>query len=175
MGGGNKKTMKKLTVTHLRQVLDYSQDTGIFRWKILNKYYHNGSRKVGDIAGGFDGKGYTWIRIDGKIYPAHRLAWFYVYGAWPKDQIDHINLNKSDNRIGNLREADSRQNRANSKPRSSSGLKGAHFSKHHRLWRSGIIYKDKRVDLGFYKTAREAHLAYMAVAKKLYGEFVRGE
>jgi hypothetical protein len=97
-----------VTYKELHSILDYNEITGIFTWKmqVSNKI------KVGNTAGILD-RGYIRIGIGGKIYYAHRLAWLYVYGEWPELLIDHIDGNKSNNAIDNLREATKSQNMQN--------------------------------------------------------------
>ena len=153
----------------LQEILVYDPASGDFFWRV-----QRGSRSdlVGKPAGWLHRTGYRHIEIDGKHYAAHRLAWLYVYGDWPKAQIDHINRTKSDNRITNLRLANNRQNGANSKAKPSfSGLKGAHWHSRDKKWFAHIWHNGKRVCLGHFPTANAAHDAYCAVAKKLHGEF----
>jgi hypothetical protein len=87
----NQKTLKKY--------LNYDPETGVFKRKI-----NSGKAKIGDVAGGINGSGYICIRINSVKYRAHRLAWLYVHGKFPDNQIDHINRVKNDNRIDNLRD-----------------------------------------------------------------------
>jgi len=89
-----------LTTDRLRELLDYDTETGLFRWKTPT----NNRITVGSLAGQNHPKGYTRIGVDGAKYLAHRLAWLYVHGVWPINQIDHINRMKTDNRINNLRD-----------------------------------------------------------------------
>jgi hypothetical protein len=85
-------TSRELTAERLREVLNYNPGTGVFTWRV-----QTGRRApVGAIAGCITWYGYIAIKIDCCRHLAHRLAWFYVTGAWPKDQIDHINGNRSD-------------------------------------------------------------------------------
>ncbi|CAH0532169.1 Phage HNH homing endonuclease (ACLAME 27) [Ralstonia phage UAM5] len=100
---------------------------------------------------------------------AHRLAWLYMTGKWPEQFIDHANMNKGDNRWGNLREANKSQNNANQPARTTSGLKGAYWSNASMSWQAKI---NKRY-LGSYGTAEEAHAAYMEAARERFGEFAR--
>ena len=93
-------TAETLTQEYLKSILDYDLDTGIFTWKI-NKAKRT---KIGDIAG-WSYNGYREIEINDKKYKAHRLAWLYVYGEMPNKLIDHIDGNRSNNKISNLREA----------------------------------------------------------------------
>jgi hypothetical protein len=157
-----------LTQARLKEVLEYNSDTGEFFWLSSE----NRTDLLGKPAGWMHHKGYWDIEVDRKIYRAHRLAWLYEYGCWPKNQLDHINRNKSDNRIENLREATNGQNGANSKARPSySNLKGAHWHSRDKKWFSHIWHNGKRIWLGTFTTPEEAHAAYCETAKKLYGEF----
>jgi len=100
----------KLPYELLVKILDYNKDTGDFIWKIDR----TGGTKAGDVAGFYrKADGYHQIKFDGTSYLSHRLAWLYVYGSWPKEYLDHINQNKRDNRIVNLREATSVENHRN--------------------------------------------------------------
>ena len=87
-----------LTQDGLRQLLNYDPDMGAFTWR-----QGRGPVRAGGVAGCLTRKGYRRIQIDGQNYMAHRLAWLYMYGSWPPEQIDHINEIKSDNRLDNLR------------------------------------------------------------------------
>jgi hypothetical protein len=93
----------------LRALLDYDPDTGVFTWRNPRTYWH----KVGDVAGSVNGRGYRILGICGRYYAEHRLAWFYVHGAWPTHTIDHINRVRTDNRIANLRDVTMRENNLN--------------------------------------------------------------
>lgn len=160
-----------MTQEELKDLLDYDPETGIFRWKV----YRNQYAKVGDIAGNLRPDSYRQIKINGKFYLEHRLAWFYIYGEWPENQIDHINGMKTDNRIKNLREADRFDNTRNVKRRkdNSSGYKGVSLSNGKwmaRIW-SIIDNKRKRCYLGYFNSPEEAYAAYCKAAKELHGEF----
>jgi hypothetical protein len=110
-----------MTQEEVCQLLDYDPDTGVFRWR-----EGNCRRSAGDVAGNLmhDGR-YERIGIGGRSYLSHRLAWFYVYGEWPKE-IDHINRNKRDNRIANLRAVTRKENQLNRglNKNNTSGVKG---------------------------------------------------
>jgi len=158
---------------HLILNLRYEPETGLFFWLSARPRI-----RVGNQAGYLKkDRGYTYIEFDGKSYAAHRLAWFYVTKEWPKNQIDHINGNRSDNRIENLREATNSQNRANSKSTNKNGLKGVKFipwiKEGGRCWQSQITHNKKVLYLGCYHTKEEAHEVYLKKAKELHGIFSR--
>jgi len=102
------KKAQELTTERLHEALSYDPNTGVFRWAISHR-----RTVIGAIAGNLNDRGYRAICVDGKTYRAYRLAWFYVYGVWPVDQLDHINGVRDDNRIANLREATHAQNQQN--------------------------------------------------------------
>lgn len=159
-----------ITLAELKTILSYDPSDGIFRW--LVKVAPN--MNVGEIAGSHVGRGYWKICVKGKRYRAHRLAWFYVTGEWPRLQIDHVNGIRSDNRFSNLREATNGQNAANSKKRHDNPhLKGAHWHNRDKVWFSCIRVNGKLIYLGVFKTAELAHEAYYAAAQKYFGTFAR--
>jgi hypothetical protein len=120
---------------------------------------------------GFSHRGYRCIAVDGKQYMAHRLAWLYVYGRFPKGGLDHKNRVAADNRISNLRNANQSQNSGNKKVHVNNrlGLKGVR--KMHKNWQARIMLNGSAIYLGTFATPEAAHLAYCRAAKKLYGEF----
>lgn len=91
-----------ITPEQVKKFFDYSPDTGILIWK--SKPSRRGRVKVGSVAGGINHYGYINITVMRRQYAAHRIAWAWYYGKWPEGQIDHINHNRSDNRISNLRD-----------------------------------------------------------------------
>lgn len=155
----------KLTAEYLRSILNYDPETGIFTWKVRTST----RVKVGDITGCPGGHGYLLIRVCSRLHKAHRLAWLYVYGSWPTDQIDHINRNRSDNRISNLREVTNKQNNQNrSKPsNNTSGHPGVSWYKRDSKWQAQITHNQKDIFLGYFTTLEEAISARKA-AEKLY-------
>lgn len=116
----------------LRECMDYDPLTGIFIWK----YSRSNRVKAGDEAGWNADKGYRGIRFQGKECKAHRLAWLYVYGELPTNEIDHINGIKNDNRIANLRNVTHQENTRNIKRRNSntSGVMGICWDRQHKKW-----------------------------------------
>lgn len=146
----------------LKSLLYYSEEEGVFYWK-----------KTGKIAGTLLKDGRIQIQLKGKLYKAHRLAWLYVHGRWPSDQIDHINRNPSDNRIDNLREAtqsQNQQNQVNAKSHNKSRLLGASLDKERGTYASYLSVDGKRIFLGRFLLAEEAHSAYLE-AKSVYHDF----
>lgn len=150
-----------LTPERLREVLDYDPMTGVFS-RVLKTC---GTRRV---KGSENCAGYLTIRIDGKAHYCHRLAWVYVYGTWPFGDIDHIDGDKANNRIGNLRDVTRGVNMQNQKKAQrrnrSSGLLGAFKDKNNwsaRIGVDGVVHH-----LGNYDTPEEAHEVYLG-AKRL--------
>jgi hypothetical protein len=135
-----------LTQKRLKELLKYDPDTGLFTWLV------NRSRKArfGLIAGYTDKQGYSKIIISGVSYKAHRLAWIYIYGSFPENGIDHINKNKSDNRIENLRDCDQSENMRNQKLYKSnkSGVPGVMLRESSNRWLASISYNKKLIRLG---------------------------
>lgn len=158
-----------LDLGYLRSVLDYDPETGIFIWKISPHH----TVEVGSVAGGTNQRGYRRHKIKNKHFIAHRLAWFYVYGVWPKNELDHINGNKEDNRIANLREATRSQNQNNmpKKRNNTSGYKGVSWHKVNKKWIAQTEVKGRAHFFGYYSTPEDAHVAYVNGIKKLHGEF----
>ena len=157
-------TAKKLPpVEELRELLDYNPDTGELRWKSNGRHAGNFTR------------GYRQIPINGRKYMAHRLAWLMFYETEPSCTIDHSNLNRSDNRICNLREATPSENNRN-RPRggnNTSGFKGVYWSKSVKKWLSQITINGKWKYLGVFADINDAADAYARAAKSIHGEFGR--
>lgn len=155
--------LTKVTQARLREVLRYNPRTGAFTRRITIGRY-----KAGDAAGTDMGH-YLKIMIDGERYASHRLAWLYVYGRWPKRDLDHINRNKKDNRIANLREATPSQNVAWVPMRrdNTSGIRGVCFHKASQKWGAQIGGKW----LGVFSTKRAAAAACRAEHIKQFGDF----
>ena len=154
-----------LTAARLREVLNFDPETGIFTWR----FKPNRCIRIGDVAGGKQIQGYWKISVDRRAYFAHRLAWLYIHGTWPVDQIDHIDCQKDNNRIANLREAGgvfNSQNQRKAHKNNISGLLGAHWSAQEKKWRTAIMVDGKLIHLGYFPAAEEAHAAYVAAKRK---------
>lgn len=119
-----------------------------------------------------DKDGYVLVKADGRMYKAHRLAWLIAKGAWPQQIIDHIDGDRSNNRIENLREVSASQNQYNRRVMCCAvgGLKGASYNRRDKKWQATIRVKGKSTYLGYFDTAEEAHLAYCEAAAKHFGE-----
>lgn len=156
-----------LNQNQLKSLLSYDPETGYFTWIM--------GRRFGKIAGSANNQGYLVIRINKKLCKAHRLAWLYVYGAISIFDIDHINGNKIDNRIVNLRECTATQNKWNVGIRkgNKSGFKGVSWSERDDKWRAQISSRSKSKHIGYYATAELASAAYNAKAMELHGNFYR--
>ena len=155
----------ELTAEYLRSVLHYDHATGIFTWKVRTA----NSVKAGDRAGSLGGDGYLLIGVQSRVHSAHRLAWLYVYGTWPNDQIDHINRNRSDNRISNLREVTNKQNMQNAGKYShnTSGHPGVSWHKRDSKWVACIMHNQKSIHLGYFTNIEES-IAARKAAEKIY-------
>jgi hypothetical protein len=160
-------TSGDLTAQRLREVISYDSITGVFI-----RIHCRRTDFIGAEAGHI-GKlqGYRFIRIDGYLYKASRLAWLYCYGEWPREMIDHIDGNRVNDRIGNLREATSQQNNSNKRfSGSAAGYKGVYRTKHNR-YVARLVFKRRCVRLGSFDDPSHAAAAYNIGASTLFGEF----
>lgn len=140
------------TADYLRSILSYCPDSGEIRWS-----KRRFGVKVGSVAG-TDHKGYLRIRISGKMYLAHRVAWVMHYGSWPEIDLDHIDRDKRNNRINNLRMVDRSQSCVNRDyPPGASGVRGV--SKHKCGWQVSISMYGKNQYIGLFQTIEEAEAA----------------
>jgi hypothetical protein len=159
--------MGELTQKYMKELFDYRE--GNLIWKVRKANIIN----IGDIAGYIKDNGYRYIRIDGKNYRAHRLIYLYHYGYLP-NEIDHIDRNRSNNRIDNLRPATQSENKRNrgSYKNSSSCYKGVSWCKSLCKWQASIYVNGKAKHLGYFIYEKEAAHTYDKVAIEYYGEFV---
>lgn len=157
-----------LTQERLRGLLRYDPETGVFT-SLVNR----GPLAPGDVVGTPHHSGYKQIRVDGRIYLAHRLAWLYVHGEFPPGDIDHINRNKQDNRIVNLRPATRSENNFNAPVRrhNVAGIKGVRRTKNGSRWEARARIAGHERSLGTYDTPEEASAAYQSFARHHHGEF----
>jgi len=155
-----------MTQEELKQFLFYSDIISRFTWLVST----NKRIKIGDIAGCDRGDGYRQMKINGNKYLEHRLVWLYHYGYMPTKGIDHINGDKSDNRIANLREATDSQNSQNRgiHKNNKTGFMGVTFHKPSGKWAAGIMKNGKKYHLGYYDTPEEARDAYLKAKSELH-------
>ena len=149
-------------IDELRKRLAYRSD-GVLIWKRP----FGGTVKAGFAAGTIL-NGYLHVKFNKKRYPAHRIVWAIIKREDPlKLQIDHINENKLDNKIANLRKATRRQNACNQK-----AVKGYYFHKRFKKWVALIRSGDKKIHIGYFGTEEQAREAYLRAKEKLHGEFM---
>lgn len=156
-----------LPIEALQKYVRYEPDTGIVRWN------GRGRLRDGRIAGTPDKDGYLFIKIGGRRFPLHRIAFALHHGYWPEVDIDHEDGDRQNNRASNLREATRTQNNANSKMRvnNTSGLKGVHWHAAARKWRAMIRVDRKSKCLGLFDDKYAAQDKFLAAARELYGDF----
>ena len=162
------KNHPELTAERLREVLSYDVSSGEFVWKVRPAQ----NIRAGTVAGHKNGQGYWAIRVGGEKHNAHRLAWLYVYGRWPADQIDHRNGVRDDNRIDNLREATLSENQQNRKPNSNnvSGHQGVGWQIRSGKWQARIRINGVLTHIGLYEDIKDA-IAAREEAKAKHHKF----
>jgi hypothetical protein len=155
----------KITASRLREVADYAPETGIFTWRIQRKKCSKGKR-----FGTMKNNGYLKAGIDGVTYTLHRLAWLYVYGEFPTEDIDHVDGDRTNNRIENLRSVCRSANLENQRKaharNKSTGVLGAYA--HGNNFISRIRVRGKDHYLGMFKTIDAAHTAYLAAKRQMH-------
>jgi hypothetical protein len=169
--------MVTVSAENLRELLDYDPETGALTWKSRSLIWFNSerarsvwnSRYAGKPAFGKTNKeGYFRGSLLGKRYQAHRVAWAIHYGKWPEKQIDHINGDRADNRIANLRDVSRAQNQKNMRLSSAntSGVSGIYWCSNAKQWRAVITSDGKRHHLGYFHSMSEAISARKSAEKR---------
>ncbi len=151
--------MNTMSYEKARELFDYRSD-GQLLWRV-----NSGGRKVkGKVVGCINGQGYIQTRIKGKSFMVHRLVWLWHHGYLPENDMDHIDRDRSNNRIANLREASRQCNLRNSGNRkdNTSGVKGVHWGSHNRKWVAAIMHDGKISHLGYFADFTEAVLTRLA-------------
>lgn len=160
-----------LSAERARELLEYNPDTGELRWRVSR-----GRVKAGAIVKSKQMGGYVQVGIDSRVYLAHLVIYLIVTGSWPKDEIDHRDLDKANNRWGNLRPATRLQNLANQGAREHNFLqtKGVSVSNSRRNpYRVGMKINGRMTHIGCFPTLDSAHKAYERYAVIYHGEFAR--
>jgi len=143
---------RDITAEEVRELLTYDPTTGVFVWR-----ESRGSAKVGDVAGR-KAAGYQQIKIARRLYGSHRLAWLWVKGVWPEQELDHINGVKDDNRMVNLRAVTHGENQKNRKQNvnNTSGVTGVSWVSGRRKWQACIKVNGRSKTLGLFNDIGEA-------------------
>jgi len=157
---------EKIDATEARRLFIYKPDTGKLVWRVKPSI----GVKAGQEAGWLTATGYLRVRLRGTNYPVHRLAWLITFGEWPVSTVDHINGMRDDNRLENLRLATRAQQNMNMARRTGKPLpKGV--KRQHRRFAAKITVSGRKIFIGQYPTPEEAHAAYMAAARRYFGDF----
>lgn len=157
--------MKELTQARLQELLAYDPETGILT-----------NRRLCRPAGSSQGTGYLQIEVDGRKYLAHRLAWLYAHGKFPEKDLDHVDGDRGNNRLSNLREATRAENMQNRVPTpGASGFPGVYCSTNNgsrtprkKAWCARIRAGADRRHLGYFATPEEAHAAYITAKAEVH-------
>lgn len=158
-------TKRILTPAEIKELFNYDPETGSLSWRARGM-----GRVVGKHLTRKDTLGYVTVRVLGTAYLAHRLAWAHFYGTNPTQTIDHINRNKGDNRILNLRQVTQKQNLENitTDRRNKSGVRGVHWSESHRKWRAAIQHDSVAYRLGWFDRMEDAVAARKLAEQKYF-------
>ena len=158
-----------ISISALHEYFCYDPETGIITWRKVRAKRCN----VGDVAGIINDQGYVRLQLFSTTLRGHRVAWAMHHGAWPTDEIDHINNNRADNRIVNLRLANRRQNAVNQPGRgSNTGVKGVYWYRN-RYMALARDESGRQVYLGRYRTLEEAKQVYDDFVVRTRGEFAK--
>jgi len=162
------KEVRLPTMEDINEWVSYDKETGVFTWKKDKPRRF----KSGDRAGVVNGVGYEWMSIPccRRLY-SHRIAWFIANNQWPDGDIDHINGEKLDNRLCNLRVATRSQNNQNRYKKSankSTDMIGVSKRSDYDAYDARIHVNGKQKCLGTFKTAHDARKAYLAAKEKLH-------
>jgi len=152
--------------------MGYDPDTGSLTWRVMLNARGPVGAEVGCVC---KRRGYRVTRIDGISYLVHRVIWFYVHGAWPEHELDHINGVRHDNRIANLRIATRSQNACNTGVRKDSGsrVKGVRWHVKSKKWQARIIVNNRDISLGYFNEKSEAEEARLRAEEIHHGQYRR--
>lgn len=159
-----------ITAVELRELLHYQPETGVFTW-----LSHAGGVLRGSVAGNCNSLGYMVLGLKGKKYRQHRLAWLYVHGVWPIGTLDHLDADRANNRIANLRCVSHSYNMQNIKVatvRSKTGVRGVHWRKSQSGYVASIKLGRENKREGPFKTIEEARIAYVNLKLRYHDGYV---
>jgi hypothetical protein len=161
-----------MNIQKMREFISYDPDSGVMTWK---KVLSNRTKPGALCGANIDSKGYGRVCFDGKQYRAHRVVWALFYGEAPDQQIDHINGNRLDNRIANLRLASNAQNSRNCRlsKNNTSGITGVVFHKGTKKWLAQIMLNRQRIYLGLYDTIEMAAAVRKKAETQYFGQFAK--
>ena len=169
-----------ISADELRRLIDYDPATGLFYWRARYPEPNTGwnTRYSGKMAGSLSrpkqtAGAYWKVRIHSRDYKAHRLAWLYMTGEWPANDVDHIDGSRKNNQFANLRLATRQENLRNSRlsRRNQVGLKGVCKCTTTGRYRAEIYVNGKNLHLGRFDTPELAHAAYVDAARIHFGAF----
>jgi hypothetical protein len=142
-----------MTQDEVRRLFDYDAETGDLTWRVSP----SNSVRIGNKAGSDNGRGYLQVMVDRKLYLVHRVIWLLVHGYFPEHEIDHVNRNRADNRLENLREVTKSCNVRNSRQRTDniSGVTGVCWDKISGKWKA-TIGNNKQYHIGYFTDFTEA-------------------
>jgi len=157
--------INELTKQRADELLDYDPDSGIFTWRVSR-----GRARAGSPAGCIESNGYLRIQIDARQYSAHRIAWLMTHGEFPPDEIDHIDGDRLNNRISNLRAVTRLENLRNQarQKNNTSGVTGVVWRKDRAKWQSSIKVNWRRKHLGYFDSFDDA-VAARTLAEAIHG------
>lgn len=166
----------KPSVKRLREFLSYNPKDGLILW--IKAPAYNKQFLVGKEAGSLAENGYVVIKIFGKIYGAHRIAWALKTGKWPSFDLDHKDTKRANNKWANLRRGGYLLNARNRRAKLGTkfGLKGIFYVDdrfRRKPFAAKIVLKGKTKYLGYFHSPEEAHAAYCKAAKEFYGSYAR--
>jgi hypothetical protein len=161
--------MADITAQELRSKLAYNAETGEFQWRQSHK-----RKSARGCAGAIDAYGYVVIRVNKKLYKAHRLAWLYMTGEWPKNGLDHKNNVKDDNRFANLRDVSQSANMHNVRRAPKSGAVGVVWDKSRQKWRAQIKVGYRNICLGRFECFEQAVSERRAAEQRLVSNDGKG-
>ena len=171
--------MCPITVEELRSRFEYEASSGRLTWRRRDEHSYQhvrwNTKYAGKVVGVLDKAGYRVVRFNGRTIKAHRVVWALTHGAWPDAYVDHIDCDRSNNRISNLRLATPLQSSQNQRtPKTNkSGFKGVCWNAAASKWQAGICCRRRKIHLGLFSTPEEAAAAYAKAAERFHGDFAR--